>query len=289
MIPNELEWRRLYLYTCRIIASQFPVPAVSVPGLFLRAYLDWLVEQAGCRLQIFPDQHKPDVSHRGSPDLTLWMHPARFGDLATAACSRSYCFLTRCRGMGPAVRLCIAPYPGTHLKDLWITATGWANIQTALGLTGDHRLHRFSVGSDRGDRPETVREAMVSVLWCRDIADIAADHLAAICANYFSQPRYFVDNSVASVDIRSFLCSDSLAAYNSSAKRLHIQIKRTDGQGGAGTGFVIDKKVVRLAQNVVRNTPLPGCPLVRPTHSRKVWQQMVEVVENSCHQVRTFS
>ena len=98
MIPSEVEWRRLYLYTCRIIAAQFPVPVATVPGLFLRAYLDWLVEQAGCRLNIFQEKCPPILASTISPDLTVWMHPRRLELLvADSQCSTANYRLRRPR------------------------------------------------------------------------------------------------------------------------------------------------------------------------------------------------
>ena len=287
MIPSEVEWRRLYLYTCRIIAAQFPVPVATVPGLFLRAYLDWLVEQTGCRLSIFQEKCPPILASTISPDLTVWMHPRRF-ELLVADSQCHFGLLSLSQGGGPALRLCIAESAGARPQDLWTTVGGWSNIQAALRLTDTPQLHRLNIEPvQRGEQPVTAAEAAVNILWCRDMADLSADQLAAIIANYFDLPRYFLENSCVGINIKASMSFDSLAAFNSSATHLYIRVNRTDARDiNCPCGFLIDKEVTRLVQHVVKNVALPGCPHVRPTHSAPVWNEMVDIIQRSRDQVR---
>jgi hypothetical protein len=292
MIPNEIEWQRVYLYTCRIIASQFPVPAVSVAGLFFRAYLDWLVEQAGCRLKIFHNQHhRAVVASSASPDFTLWMHPDRYKLLTVdPPGQQQYGLLRLIRGGGSqSLRLCIAAYERARPQELWTTAVGWTNIQAALGLTHSLELHSFIVGPGGrgGERTVTAAEATVSVLWSRDIADLSPDQLAAVVANYFSVPRYFLYSGQATVDVKACVSFDCLAVYNCPAAHLYIRVQRTGVQEDSAKhgGFLVDKEVTRLTQNVVKNTALPGWPLYRPSHSATIFNEMVEIIQRCSIQV----
>jgi hypothetical protein len=283
MILSDQEWGRLYLYTCRIIASQFPVPAATVPGLFLRAFIDRLIEQAGYRLHVL--RAVAASSNAPDPHLTVWMHPQCFARLS-AGHSDQFGLLTLARGGGGKLHVRIAADEAARPNELWVSSVGWNNIQTSLQLTDSLVFHRFCVWPlPREEKPETALEATVSVLWCRDMADLAAGHLAAIVSNYFAVPRYFVPNAVAAVDIKACLGFDNLAAYNCPATNLYIRVTRSDPEGKRG-GFFVDKTVTRLFQNVVKKTPLPGCPLVRPSHSLPVWNEMAEIVSKCTDQVR---
>jgi hypothetical protein len=50
-------------------------------------------------------------------------------------------------------------------------------------------------------------------------------------------------------------------------------------------GFLVDKEVTRLTQNVVKNTALPGWPLYRPSHSATIFNEMVEIIQRCSIQV----
>jgi hypothetical protein len=288
MILSDQEWGRLYVFTCRIIASQFtvPVPASTVPGLFLRAFVDRLVEQAGYRLHVL--RAVAASSAVPDPHLTVWMHPQCFERLS-AGHSDQFGLLKLARGGRGKLHVRIAAHEAARPNELWVSSVGWNNIQTSLQVTDSLVFHRFCVWPlPREEKPETALEATVSVLWCRDMADLTAGHLAAIVANYFAVPRYFVPNAVAAVDIKACLGFDNLAAYNCLATNLFIRVTRSDPPEGKSGGFFVDKTVTRLFQTVVKKTPLPGCPLVRPSHSLPVWNEMTEIVSKCTDQVGMY-
>jgi hypothetical protein len=284
---SDLEWCRLYLFTCRIIASQFPVPTASVPGLFLRAFIDWLGEQLGSRLHMLPAGSPVAASAQLNSHLSVWMHPHRLERLA-AGRQNHFGLLTLARG-SEAVPVSITAYEAAQPNELWVTAVGWTNIQAALQVQGTLHLHRFSVGRLPPDRePEAALEAAVSVIWRHDIAGLSADQRAAIIKKFFVVPRLFIDNAYAAVDIKACLSFECLAVYNCNAKYLYIRVKRTDiGNPAKTTGFLIDKNVTRLVQDVLKNMPLPGCPMAKPCHSPTLWKEILEIVETCSKQVRT--